>query len=104
MKGLAVSWLFSRLQLLRSAPRLKPGASSGVDLRDITQQAAFRLGNNGAFAKVSARDARPGVAYIDYDNDGFPDIFSSTVWTGPGTCRNTHRSSFTTITTAHSRM
>src|SRR5438874_5409002 len=50
---------------------------STVQLRDVTQQAGLRfVHNNGAFGKKFLPETMgPGVAFIDYDNDGWPDIF-----------------------------
>src|SRR5437762_13875205 len=50
---------------------------STVQLRDVTRQAGLRfVHNNGAFGKKFLPETMgPGVAFIDYDNDGWPDIF-----------------------------
>jgi hypothetical protein len=52
-------------------------ASSAVTFRDVTQQSGIRfVHNNGAFGKKFLPETLgPGVAFIDYDNDGWPDIF-----------------------------
>ena len=44
--------------------------------RDITAQAGIHfVHNNGAFGKNGCRRRMgPGCAFIDYDNDGYPDI------------------------------
>jgi hypothetical protein len=51
--------------------------SSSVQFRDVTQKAGIRsVHNNGAFGrKFLPETMGPGVAFIDYDNDGWPDIF-----------------------------
>jgi enediyne biosynthesis protein E4 len=51
-------------------------AASGVHFTDITQQAGIRfVHNNGAFGKKYLPETLgPGCAFIDYDNDGYPDI------------------------------
>jgi hypothetical protein len=51
-------------------------AASVVHFTDITQQAGIRfVHNNGAFGKKYLPEALgPGCAFIDYDNDGYPDI------------------------------
>src|SRR5437016_2339878 len=64
-------------------PPAKPGSSnpSGVTLSpfhfaDITQSAGIRfVHTNGAFGKKYLPESLgPGCAFIDYDNDGYPDI------------------------------
>src|SRR5260221_1896683 len=52
-------------------------AASAVTFRDVTQQSGIRfVHNNGAFGKKFLPETLgPGVAFIDYDNDGWPDIF-----------------------------
>src|SRR5260221_396994 len=52
-------------------------AASVVTFRDVTQQSGIRfVHNNGAFGKKFLPETLgPGVAFIDYDNDGWPDIF-----------------------------
>ena len=49
----------------------------GIQFRDVTQQAGIKfVHNNGAFGKKFLPETMgPGVAFIDYDNDGWPDIF-----------------------------
>jgi enediyne biosynthesis protein E4 len=51
-------------------------SASGVHFTDITQQAGLRfVHNNGAFGKKYLPETLgPGCAFIDYDNDGYPDI------------------------------
>lgn len=47
-----------------------------IHFRDVTAQAGIRfLHNNGAFGKKWLPETMgPGCAFIDYDNDGYPDI------------------------------
>ncbi len=47
-----------------------------VTFRDITAQAGIQFKhNNGAFGKKYLPETMgPGCAFIDYDNDGWPDI------------------------------
>ena len=53
-----------------------PAQAQQVTFRDITAQAGIRfIHNNGAFGKKWLPETMgPGCAFIDYDNDGFPDI------------------------------
>jgi hypothetical protein len=85
-----------------------PGASP-VTFRDVTQQAGIRfVHNNGAFGKKFLPETLgPGVAFIDYDNDGWPDIFlvNGMDWPGhiqkhtaPKLYHNNHDGTFTDIT------
>src|SRR5215472_3944877 len=50
--------------------------AAGIHFTDITQSAGIRFThNNGAFgAKYLPETMGPGCAFIDYDNDGYPDI------------------------------
>jgi hypothetical protein len=85
-----------------------PDAGS-VTFRDITQQAGIRfVHNNGAFGKKFLPETMgPGVAFIDYDNDGWPDIFlvNGMDWPGhiqqhstPRLYHNNHDGTFTDVT------
>jgi hypothetical protein len=51
-------------------------AKPGIRFTEITQQAGIRfVHNNGAFGKKYLPETLgPGCAFIDYDNDGYPDI------------------------------
>jgi enediyne biosynthesis protein E4 len=51
--------------------------ASTIQFRDVTQPAGIRfVHNNGAFGKKFLPETMgPGVAFIDYDNDGWPDVF-----------------------------
>jgi hypothetical protein len=57
-----------------------------ITFRDITAQAGIRfVHNNGAFGKKYLPETMgPGCAFIDYDNDGWPDILlvNGTNWPG----------------------
>jgi hypothetical protein len=87
-----------------------PAANSpGVTFRDVTQQAGIRfVHNNGAFGKKFLPETLgPGVAFIDYDNDGWPDIFlvNGTDWPGhiskhstPKLYHNNHDGTFSDVT------
>jgi enediyne biosynthesis protein E4 len=83
--------------------------TSSIQLRDITQQAGIHfVHNNGAFGKKYLPETMgPGVAFIDYDNDGWPDIFlvNGMDWPGdrrkhstPKLYHNNHDGTFTDVT------
>jgi enediyne biosynthesis protein E4 len=85
------------------------GAVSTGSFRDVTQQAGIRfVQNNGAFGKKFLPETLgSGVAFIDYDNDGWPDIFlvNGTDWPGhgqkhttPKLYHNNHDGTFTDVT------
>ena len=104
MKTLAVALLLALLPLAVSAQ-----PSSGITFRDITQRAGIRfIHNNAAFGKKYLPETMgPGVAFIDYDNDGWPDIFlvNGTDWPGhaskhstPKLYHNDHNGTFTDVT------
>jgi hypothetical protein len=81
-----------------------------ITLRDITTQAGIRFThNNGAFGKKWLPETMgPGCAFIDYDNDGWPDILlmNGQDWPGhpksgattPKLYRNSHDGTFTDVT------
>ena len=53
-----------------------PASAQQITFRDITAQAGIHFThNNGAFGKKYLPETMgPGCAFIDYDNDGWPDI------------------------------
>src|SRR5438046_9659726 len=57
-----------------------------VTFRDITAQAGIHFThNNAAFGKKYLPETMgPGCAFIDYDNDGWPDILLINVESWPG--------------------
>src|SRR5215475_14607434 len=80
-----------------------------ITYRDITAQAGIHFThNNGAFGKKYLPETMgPGVAFIDYDNDGWPDIFivNGMDWPGhaqkhstPKLYHNNHDGTFTDVT------
>jgi hypothetical protein len=78
--------------------------------RDITAQSGIHFThNNGAFGKKWLPETMgPGCAFIDYDNDGYPDILlvNGTDWPGhhhagattPKLYHNNHDGTFTDVT------
>ena len=94
--------------ILAQAPK-NPAGGSSITFRDITQQAGIHfVHNNGAFGKKYLPETMgPGVAFIDYDNDGWPDIFlvNGMDWPGhvskhstPKLYHNNHDGTFTDVT------
>jgi len=87
-----------------------PAAAQTITFRDITAQAGIHfVHNNGAFGKKWLPETiGPGCAFIDYDNDGWPDILlvNGTDWPGhfkSGSTRlklyhNNHDGTFTDVT------
>ena len=84
-------------------------AQAGVQFVEVTAKAGIRfVHNNGAFGKKFLPETiGPGVAFIDYDNDGWPDIFlvNGTDWPGhvakhttPKLYHNNHDGTFTDVT------
>ena len=68
----------------------KPGQ---IQFRDIAQNAGIRfVHNNGAFGKKYLPETLgPGCAFLDYDNDGYPDILlvNGAAWPGHGRAATT---------------
>jgi len=107
---LAIALIF----LLEALPITQTGAgaaaeTASIQFRDVTQQAGIRfVHNNGAFGKKFLPETMgPGVAFIDYDNDGWPDIFlvNGMDWPGhvqkhstPKLYHNNHDGTFTDVT------
>jgi len=90
-------------------PPVHPEAGASVTFQDITGRAGIHfVHNNGAFGKKFLPETMgPGVAFIDYDNDGWPDIFlvNGTDWPGhggkhstPKLYHNNHDGTFTDVT------
>jgi hypothetical protein len=84
-------------------------SASSVTFRNVTQQAGIHfVHDNGAFGKKYLPETLgPGVAFIDYDNDGWPDIFLVNGMDWPGHTRkhatpklyhNNHDGTFTDVT------
>jgi hypothetical protein len=109
--GLCVFLLSLPCALLVSAqaPSSSKPPSQDITFRDITQQAGIHfVHNNAAYGKKYLPETMgPGVAFIDYDNDGWPDILlvNGTNWPGqqskhstPKLYHNNHNGTFTDVT------
>jgi enediyne biosynthesis protein E4 len=86
-----------------------PDVAPSVTFRDVTQKSGIHfVHNNGASGKKYLPETMgPGVAFIDYDNDGWQDIFlvNGTDWPGrpskhstPKLYHNNHNGTFTDVT------
>ncbi len=86
-----------------------PPPPQRIHFTDITQAAGIHfVHNNGAFGKKFLPETMgPGAAFIDYDNDGWQDIFivNGTAWPGhpgrvstPVLYHNNHDGTFTDVT------
>jgi hypothetical protein len=84
-------------------------SATTATFRDVTQHAGIHfVHNNGAFGKKFLPETMgSGVAFIDYDNDGWPDIFlvNGMDWPGhaqkhttPKLYHNNHDGTFTDVT------
>src|SRR5579871_4755816 len=84
-------------------------AAQQIQFRDITAQAGIHfIHNNAAFGKKYLPETMgPGCAFIDYDNDGWPDILliNGENWPGhagaattPKLYHNNHDGTFTDVT------
>ncbi|MGH9669668.1 MAG: CRTAC1 family protein [Terriglobales bacterium] len=86
-------------------------APAGIQFRDVTQAAGIRfVHNTGAFGKKYLPETLgPGAAFLDYDNDGWPDILLVNGQDFPGHARrasalklyrNNHDGTFKDVTAA----
>jgi hypothetical protein len=102
-------FLFGFISLAGFSPVYAQNVEAGVTFQDITAKAGIHfVHNNGAFGKKFLPETvGPGVAFIDYDNDGWPDIFlvNGTDWPGhaqkhstPKLYHNNHDGTFTDVT------
>jgi hypothetical protein len=109
-RPLAIALVFLLEALLITQTGIGAAAeTASIQFRDVTQQAGIRfVHNNGAFGKKFLPETMgPGVAFIDYDNDGWPDIFlvNGMDWPGhvqkhstPKLYHNNHDGTFTDVT------
>jgi len=108
MKSLAAALLLCAILASLACAQI-PQTAPSITFRDITQQAGIRfVHNNAAFGKKYLPETMgPGVAFIDYDNDGWPDIFlvNGIDWpdhpskhSTPKLYHNNHDGTFTDVT------
>jgi len=101
--------LLPAILFIRQAGIGAAAETASIQFRDVTQQAGIRfVHNNGAFGKKFLPETMgPGVAFIDYDNDGWPDIFlvNGMDWPGhvqkhstPKMYHNNHDGTFSDVT------
>ena len=97
------------LSLASSGAAFAQNADAGATFQDVTAKAGIQfVHNNGAFGKKFLPETiGPGVAFIDSDNDGWPDIFlvNGTDWPGsaqkhttPKLYHNNHDGTFSDVT------
>src|SRR5258705_235347 len=110
MKKLATALLLVSSPLVASAQTSQsPKPQPAITFRDIPSQSGIPLvHNNASFGKKYLPETMgPGVAFIDYDNDGWPDIFlvNGTNWPGqpfkhstPKLYHNNRDGTFTDVT------
>ena len=103
-----VVFVLAAFLIAQTQTKAAPDAPS-IQFRDVTQLAGIHFThNNGAFGKKFLPETMgPGVAFIDYDNDGWPDIFlvNGMDWPGhaqkhstPKLYHNNHDGTFTDVT------
>ena len=107
LKALLHSKLTSRLAIILLLAGL--ASAQHIQFRDITAEAGIHfVHNNGAFGKKYLPETMgPGCAFIDYDNDGWPDIVLVNGENWPGHAgvatslklyHNNHDGTFTDVT------
>src|SRR2546427_12981936 len=77
-RPLAIALIFLLEALLITQTGIGAAAeTASIQFRDVTQQAGLRfVHNNGAFGKKFLPETMgTGVVFIDYDNDGWQEIF-----------------------------
>src|SRR5437870_9806456 len=99
MRAILGSGLVLAAALALAAPQgALQNPPQGIEFRDITQAAGIRfVHNTGAFGKKYLPETLgAGCAFIDYDNDGWPDILIVNGMDWPG-----HRRSASTLHLYH---
>ena len=99
----------SATKTLSTAPLQKAGAATGTRFEDVTRAAGIHFVHyNGSFGKKWLPETMgPGVAFVDYDNDGWQDVLIVNGMDWPGHSRkhstlalyhNNHDGTFTDVT------
>jgi enediyne biosynthesis protein E4 len=107
----SILWVVALVSAAVMLPVASKASSSDptITFEDVTRRAGIDfVHNNGAFGKKYLPECMgPGVAFIDYDNDGWPDILlvNGADWPGhtsrhttPKLYHNNHDGTFTDVT------
>jgi hypothetical protein len=105
----SVACALTILTMAGSSPEKKSKSSGGIKFEDVTASAGIRFThNNGAFGKKWLPETMgSGVAFLDYDNDGWQDILmvNGADWAGHvkrhttlALYHNNHDGTFTDVT------
>jgi len=105
----SVACALTILTMAGSSPEKKSKSSGGIKFEDVTASAGIRsTHNNGAFGKKWLPETMgSGVAFLDYDNDGWQDILmvNGADWAGHvkrhttlALYHNNHDGTFTDVT------
>jgi hypothetical protein len=109
LAGIAAGMMAGFFAAPGAAQKNASAAAGTVTFRDVTREAGIAFTHNsGAFGKKYLPETLgPGVAFIDYDNDGWPDILLVNGMDWPGHARrhstmklyhNNHDGTFTDVT------
>ena len=109
MRRICGAFFLLSFALVAGAQTSQSPPANAITFRDITQKAGIHfVHNNAALGKKYLPETMgPGVAFIDYDNDGWPDIFvvNGMDWPGhaskhstPKLYHNNHDGTFTDVT------
>jgi hypothetical protein len=104
-----IVWIAGCLSACAALWAQSPAQEKRIHFTDVTRAAGIHFTyNNGAFGqKYLPETLGPGVAFIDYDSDGWQDIFlvNGTRWPGhpgrvttPALYHNNHDGTFTDVT------
>ena len=84
--GVLVAVLAIAARIMAGGANTSNTVTPAITFRDVTQQSGVRFThNNGAFGKKFLPETLgPGVAFIDYDGDGWQDLFFTNGKNWPG--------------------